>query len=1352
MADLLSQFSANLFALDHSWFEMSDQNSAYLLWGYIRNAANVLLIIVLLIIIFSQLTGMFIDNYGIKKMLPKFIVSIFLINISFVICALAVDVSNLLGYGILGWLNDIQGQIGQTGMTPGAVFASILDVVFGVGAGAIALISSLGTAITTLGGPVILIGILIALLAAVLALAFVFLLLGAREIMCMILVAISPLAFFCLILPNTQKLFNKWMNMMKSLLMIYPIIAALYGGAKIVRVIIIGNAGSYTGSAITSFLMLMIGAALPFVPFFLVPSILKKALGAVAGGFEKLKAMGNKGINSAQRGFQNSNFAKQRNAQAMKSRFENGKLNERRRKNLNEAAKKKFGKNFDDLTDKEKQKLGMRSQIAAANLAAAGKRAESANALLNENKRNANKDYITGAMKEQDTSSDNKLDDTQEWNNDTISAMDVDAYDEEGKAIIGEDGKQKKQKAFYDKKSNSWKVDTGKKDANGNAIYKNVNKKQLEDIKKAQFGSNPDKVRIGENGEKEFTLNKNTGKYEHDGVEATKEEMIEINDNLAKGQMLQNYTRRNGRGDFVDSHGRVLEGGDKLTSAGFAQSWGELQRTKAAEARAQGRGSVIGGYAGQSSTALAGAAQLSAENEGMSRTNATLGQADALRDLQGLGYNTATSRISASQAAGTKLTETMKGNVGAMEIERTAGVKPLTSAMVESTVEVPLNLKEKAKLVNAAKAGNLDNIIRSAESSEKMKQIAREMKASGQDFTSFGAGTETSANISKFIDNAEASLRKETGIVTTSEKEQLVAAAKNGTLSSIATSTLASAGQIALAKQMLSSGKDYSSFGSSAEGSKAIKSEIDALEQVALSGGASLDTAQKERLTVSAKNGSLEADFINNPNASVLEKYAAQRILDNSSRIGEAGHGSQFIKQNIDSTLESISNNMGGIASIGAVMSADDTTELKQEMVRPEADNVLSIGRTVGQVTNAVSAGSTKLANQFETQIAGEKVGEVKINRDVAERQAQNEYNVKSAKNDVGEAAVDYEVARQQAQNEYNLKTAKNDINITPNISLGYAQTLEKQRFDISQEKMYDEELKLKPKGEMLSILGDLPADKKSDTNYIRSLLKGIMQKGGDDDIQTYALNRTRTDDEEIERVYDEFYAASTEPTLKAYGKFVSDVKNNVADVDLLSIPTFKQWCEGSGSYDLKKRDGTSATYDGTKFTDLQGYVDNLGNEALQNASRGYIKVMSQNEEISGKYSDRSILYGMVHNRDNEAQAELRTVISGWGDERRIKAMQTLSDNEIATMTLTDWNAVFGGDITKMKISDFASKGADLEKFEKIYNDSRLSRFMPSEVKEFIHKSMPSSTPSPITDATEIDHSKDDTYTSDMGM
>ena len=57
----------------------------HVVWDYIRNITNLIFVLFFLAIIFSQLTGVGINNYGIKRMLPRLVIAAILINLSYTI-------------------------------------------------------------------------------------------------------------------------------------------------------------------------------------------------------------------------------------------------------------------------------------------------------------------------------------------------------------------------------------------------------------------------------------------------------------------------------------------------------------------------------------------------------------------------------------------------------------------------------------------------------------------------------------------------------------------------------------------------------------------------------------------------------------------------------------------------------------------------------------------------------------------------------------------------------------------------------------------------------------------------------------------------------------------------------------------------------------------------------------------------------------------------------------------------------------------------------------------------------------------------------------------------------------------
>ncbi|RYD50480.1 MAG: hypothetical protein EOP52_14060 [Sphingobacteriales bacterium] len=200
-------------------------------WDAARNIANVLFIVAFVIIIYSQITGAGISNYGIKKMLPRLIMAALFVNVSFWICQGMVDLSNILGFNIYTFLKAQAAAIGPSAMAdiPGA------DTVTGGGwlsVLAVAILAAVGIAwllLAPLGA--------IALMVLITCVTIVIILL-LRKAIIILLVVISPIAFVAYLLPNTEKFFNKWLSMFWQLLMVFPVVALLMGGGQLASTII----------------------------------------------------------------------------------------------------------------------------------------------------------------------------------------------------------------------------------------------------------------------------------------------------------------------------------------------------------------------------------------------------------------------------------------------------------------------------------------------------------------------------------------------------------------------------------------------------------------------------------------------------------------------------------------------------------------------------------------------------------------------------------------------------------------------------------------------------------------------------------------------------------------------------------------------------------------------------------------------------------------------------------------------------------------------------------------------------------------------------------------------------------
>ena len=245
----------------------SDRDSSFhQVWAIFRDITNVVFVIFFLVVIFSQVTGFGISNYGIKKLLPKIIISAILINLSYIICAALVDVSNIAGASLKDVFSGIEENITATGIITNAEGATIdfTTIVSGLIGGTILGAFAVGA---TGGFGALFISLIPILIGAVLAVGIAYLTIVARQAFSYLLIMISPLAFVCNLLPNTEKWFGKWKQSLLQMLFFYPMFAALFGACSLVGWTIIATAED-------AFTLIM-GIAVKVIPLFASWSLLK---------------------------------------------------------------------------------------------------------------------------------------------------------------------------------------------------------------------------------------------------------------------------------------------------------------------------------------------------------------------------------------------------------------------------------------------------------------------------------------------------------------------------------------------------------------------------------------------------------------------------------------------------------------------------------------------------------------------------------------------------------------------------------------------------------------------------------------------------------------------------------------------------------------------------------------------------------------------------------------------------------------------------------------------------------------------------------------------------------------------
>lgn len=237
--------------------EMTDGEPIYELWKYFRAVTNVVFIIFLLVVVWSQLTGVGISNYGVKKALPKLIIAAVMVNLSFIVCSIAVDASNIIGNGLRSVFEGIETTAmgGEAAATGGAT-ASLTDIYAALAGGTAVAIGAAVIAIET-GAIWMLIPVA---LGAIVAVASGLVTIALRQAVVALLIMISPLAIVAYILPNTEQWFKKWRQLLTKMLVFYPMFSLLFGAANLAGWAIIASAKSgFT---------LMLGAAVQIFPLF----------------------------------------------------------------------------------------------------------------------------------------------------------------------------------------------------------------------------------------------------------------------------------------------------------------------------------------------------------------------------------------------------------------------------------------------------------------------------------------------------------------------------------------------------------------------------------------------------------------------------------------------------------------------------------------------------------------------------------------------------------------------------------------------------------------------------------------------------------------------------------------------------------------------------------------------------------------------------------------------------------------------------------------------------------------------------------------------------------------------------
>jgi len=231
-------------------------------WAIFRDIALALVVIVMLIMVFSQAIsfGPF-DAYTVRKLLPKLIAAVILIQLSWFGVEWLINLVNDVSQGIANIMYlpfggsenmDLWHLLDNAHISEGLLTVLNWSALFvGAALGVAFLFTMLGIALTAI----------LALLAAFITLVF-------RKILLLLVLIFAPIAILLWILPGTERYYKMWRDNFLKALFMFPLIVALIAAGRIFASVV----GNVDSNQFLSLLLIMIGF---FGPLFLLPKTFK---------------------------------------------------------------------------------------------------------------------------------------------------------------------------------------------------------------------------------------------------------------------------------------------------------------------------------------------------------------------------------------------------------------------------------------------------------------------------------------------------------------------------------------------------------------------------------------------------------------------------------------------------------------------------------------------------------------------------------------------------------------------------------------------------------------------------------------------------------------------------------------------------------------------------------------------------------------------------------------------------------------------------------------------------------------------------------------------------------------------
>ncbi|HSX27995.1 MAG TPA: hypothetical protein VLF60_00920 [Candidatus Saccharimonadales bacterium] len=219
-------------------------------WVFVSRIADILLVLAFLAMIIGQsISGSnLMDAYTVKKLLPRIVIAFILINLSWYIVTFAIEIGNIVGGGVhdivLFPFKDSQAakivvpDNATSAVLKAGILGSIIPAVW-----VLFKIPQIGLYIVYLLAPIF-ISLLVALLVG---LAFIIL----RQGILILCAVFAPIAIALWVLPGTTKYFDKWRELLTSMILFYPIFQAVIAIGALLAIV----TGTVSGKAGTIHIM-----------------------------------------------------------------------------------------------------------------------------------------------------------------------------------------------------------------------------------------------------------------------------------------------------------------------------------------------------------------------------------------------------------------------------------------------------------------------------------------------------------------------------------------------------------------------------------------------------------------------------------------------------------------------------------------------------------------------------------------------------------------------------------------------------------------------------------------------------------------------------------------------------------------------------------------------------------------------------------------------------------------------------------------------------------------------------------------------------------------------------------------